>query len=86
MLEQFLQTHKHTLQSSKMSVTIQKMVRSDLGSAGVASIDTETGYDKAVIINSVLWFSELVVMSVKPDEFIVNKILLKDIDPILLQN
>src|SRR3989344_3197250 len=36
-----------------LSVGVQKMVRSDLASSGVAfSIDTETGFDKAVIINS----------------------------------
>ena len=51
------------------------MVRSDLGSAEVAfSIDTETGYDKAIIINSAYGLGELVVSGgVKPDEFIVNK-------------
>jgi pyruvate,water dikinase len=59
----------------KMSVAIQKMVRSDLGSSGVAfSIDPETGYDKAVVINSAYGLGELVVSGgVKPDEFIVDK-------------
>ena len=36
----------------KISVAIQKMVRSDLASAGVAfSIDPESGYNKAVVLN-----------------------------------
>ena len=36
-----------------LSIGIQRMVRSDLGSAGVMfSIDTETGFDKVVLINA----------------------------------
>ena len=59
----------------KMSVAIQKMVRSDIGSAGVAfSIDPETGYNKAVVINSSYGLGELVVSGgVKPDEIIIDK-------------
>jgi len=59
----------------KMSVAIQKMVRSDLASAGVAfSIDPETGYNKAIVINSSYGFGELVVSGgVKPDEIIIDK-------------
>jgi len=58
-----------------LSVGIQKMVRSDLGSSGVAfSIDTETGFDKVVIINSSYGLGEMVVQGkVTPDEFIVFK-------------
>lgn len=64
----------------KMSVAIQKMIRSDLGSAGVAfSVDTESGYDKAIIINSSFGLGELVVSGgVKPDEFILDKRLLDE--------
>jgi pyruvate, water dikinase len=71
----------------KMSVTIQKMVRSDIGSAGVAfSIDPETGYNKSIVINSAYGLGELVVSGgVKPDEIVVNKRTLdnKNCDPIL---
>lgn len=63
----------------KLSVGIQKMVRSDLGSAGVAfSIDTESGYDEIILINSAFGLGELVVSGqVKPDEIIIYKDSLK---------
>ena len=73
----------------KISVAIQKMVRSDIGSAGVAfSIDTETSYDKAIVINSSFGLGESVVAGlVKPDEFILDKRVLEYVnynkDPIL---
>lgn len=82
----------------KISVAIQKMVRSDLGSAGVAfSMDPESGYNKAIVINSAFGLGELVVSGgVKPDEFIVDKRVLKKslnvgdtnviTDPILMKN
>ena len=42
----------------KLSVGVQKMVRSDLGSAGVAfSVDTESGFDKVILINGAFFFS-----------------------------
>jgi pyruvate, water dikinase len=58
-----------------ISVCVQKMVRSDLGSAGVAfSIDSETGFKDAIIINSSWGLGEMVVGGrVKPDEIIVFK-------------
>ena len=58
-----------------MSVGIQKMVRSDLGSAGVAfSLDTESGNDNIILINSSYGLGEMVVSGqIKPDEFIVHK-------------
>jgi pyruvate,water dikinase len=58
-----------------ISVCIQKMVRSDLGSAGVAfSIDPESGFRDLIIINGAWGLGELVVQgAVKPDEFIVFK-------------
>ena len=64
----------------KISVCVQKMVRSDLGSAGVAfSIDPETGFNNVVIINGSFGLGELVVQGgVKPDEFIVFKPTLKN--------
>ena len=73
----------------KISVAIQKMVRSDIGSAGVAfSIDPESGYDKAIVVNSSFGLGELVVSGgVKPDEVICDKLMLKkiDADPIIMK-
>lgn len=77
------------LSDVKISIAIQKMVRSDLGSAGVGfSIDPEIGYDKAIIINSAFGLGELVVSGgVNPDEIIMDKRVLKDIssDPIIMK-
>ncbi len=58
-----------------LSVCIQKMVRSDLGSSGVAfSIDTESGFKDVVVINGSWGLGELIVQgSISPDEFIVFK-------------
>ena len=79
-----------TLDQVKISVAVQKMVRSDIGSAGVAfSIDTESGYDRAIVINSAFGLGELVVSGgVKPDEFIVDKRVLRTAgsDPILMKH
>jgi pyruvate,water dikinase len=59
----------------KLSVTIQKMVNSGLGSAGVAfSLDINSGFRDIIVINSSYGLGELVVSgNVKPDEFIVSK-------------
>ena len=58
-----------------LSIGIQRMVRSDLGSAGVMfSIDTETGFDKIVLINAAWGLGENVVQGVvDPDEYEVFK-------------
>lgn len=58
-----------------LSVCVQKMVRSDLASSGVAfSLDTESGFKNAVIINGSYGLGELIVQgAVSPDEFIVFK-------------
>jgi len=63
-----------------LSVCVQKMVRSDRGVSGVAfSLDTESGFKDAVIINGSYGLGEMVVQgSVSPDEFIVFKPLLKE--------
>jgi pyruvate,water dikinase len=55
----------------KMSVCIQKMVRSDIGSSGVVfTIDTESGFKNAVIINASYGLGELIVGgNVDPDEY-----------------
>lgn len=63
-----------------LSIGIQQMVRSDLASAGVMfSIDTESGFKNAVLINSSYGLGENVVQgSVNPDEFCVFKPTLKE--------
>ena len=63
-----------------LSIGVQKMVRSDLAGAGVMfSIDTETGFDKVVVINAAWGLGENVVQgTVNPDEYQVFKPLLAD--------
>ncbi|HXW41518.1 MAG TPA: phosphoenolpyruvate synthase [Xanthobacteraceae bacterium] len=63
-----------------LSIGVQDMVRSDLGGAGVMfSIDTETGFDKVVVINAAWGLGENVVQgTVDPDEYQVYKPLLSD--------
>lgn len=58
-----------------LSVGIQKMVRSDLGAAGVAfTLDPESGFKDVVVINGAYGLGELVVQgAIRPDEFIVFK-------------
>lgn len=58
-----------------LSVGVQKMVRADQACAGVMfTIDTETGYKDAIIINGSYGLAELVVKgTVIPDEFIIHK-------------
>lgn len=58
-----------------LSVGIQKMVRSDLGAAGVLfTLDTESGFADVVLINSAYGLGEMVVKGrVDPDEFLVYK-------------
>jgi pyruvate,water dikinase len=61
-----------------LSIGVQHMVRSDLGGSGVMfSIDTETGFDKVVLINATWGLGENVVQgTVDPDEYVVFKSLL----------
>ncbi|MCX6751700.1 MAG: phosphoenolpyruvate synthase [Candidatus Nomurabacteria bacterium] len=58
-----------------LSVGIQRMIRSDLSSSGVAfTIDTETGFDKVILINGIYGLGEFIVQGkVIPDEFIIFK-------------
>ena len=58
-----------------LSICVQKMVRSDLGSSGVAfSLDTESGFKDVVVINGSYGLGEMVVQgAISPDEFIVFK-------------
>jgi pyruvate,water dikinase len=62
-----------------LSVGVQRMVRSDLAAAGVMfSIDTETGFADAVLINAGYGLGENVVLgAINPDEFYVFKPTLK---------
>ena len=62
-----------------LSIGIQRMVRSDESASGVMfSIDTETGFREAVLINAAYGLGENVVQgSVNPDEFYVFKPTLK---------
>ncbi|KAA5547088.1 phosphoenolpyruvate synthase [Roseiconus nitratireducens] len=63
-----------------LSIGIQQMVRSDLASSGVMfSIDTESGFKDAVLINAAYGLGENVVQgSVNPDEYYVFKPTLKE--------
>jgi pyruvate,water dikinase len=61
-----------------LSIGIQKMVRSDSASAGVAfTLDPETGFPDAVVINATWGLGETVVQGhVTPDQYVVFKPLL----------
>lgn len=58
-----------------LSAGIQKMIRSDLASAGVAfSLDTESGFREVVFVTGSYGLGEMVVQgAVNPDEFYVHK-------------
>jgi pyruvate, water dikinase len=62
-----------------LSAGIQRMVRSDLGAAGVMfTLDTESGFDQVVFITSSYGLGETVVQgAVNPDEFYVHKPMLE---------
>jgi len=62
-----------------LSAGVQRMVRSDLGAAGVMfTIDTESGFEDAVFITSSYGLGETVVQgAVNPDEFYVHKPMLR---------
>jgi pyruvate, water dikinase len=62
-----------------LSAGIQRMVRSDLGAAGVMfTIDTESGFEDVVFITSSYGLGETVVQgAVNPDEFYVHKPILR---------
>ncbi|MHA7817610.1 MAG: phosphoenolpyruvate synthase [Pseudohaliea sp.] len=63
-----------------LSVGVQRMVRSDCGASGVMfTIDTETGFPDAIVINAAWGLGETVVGGeVDPDEYTVFKPLLAD--------
>jgi len=62
-----------------LSAGVQRMVRSDLGSAGVMfTMDTESGFSEVVFITSSYGLGETVVQgAVNPDEFYVHKAAVK---------
>src|SRR3569623_6661 len=69
-----------------LAIGVQQMVRSDLGASGVMfTVDTETGFRDAVLINAAYGLGENVVQgSINPDEYYVFKPTLKqDFRPIL---
>ena len=70
-----------------LSVGIQLMVRSDVGSSGVMfSLDTESGFDQVVFITSAYGLGETIVQgAVNPDEFYVYKPSLKAKRPAILR-
>ncbi|MBY6163905.1 phosphoenolpyruvate synthase [Mameliella alba] len=63
-----------------LSIGIQLMVRSDIAGSGVMfSIDTESGFDRTVLINAAWGLGENVVQgAVSPDEYQVYKPFLDD--------
>ena len=67
--------HEHVA----LSAGVQRMVRSDLGAAGVMfTIDTESGFADVVFITSSYGLGETVVQgAVNPDEFYVHKPMLR---------
>src|SRR6185295_6802912 len=70
-----------------LSVCVQRMVRSDLASSGVAfSIDTESGFKYVVVINGAFGLGEMVVQgALSPDEFLVFKPTLKKGFPSIIE-
>ena len=72
--------HGFAHHSVALSVGIQRMVRSDIGASGVMfTLDTESGFDQVVLINSAYGLGETVVQgAVNPDEFYVFKPSLRD--------
>ena len=59
-----------------LSVGVQKMVRSDIGTSGVAfSLDTESGFKDVVLINATYGLGEPLVQGmISPDEYLYFKL------------
>lgn len=70
-----------------LSAGIQRMVRSDVGASGVLfTVDTESGFDRAVFITSSYGLGEAVVQgAVNPDEFYAYKPALRAGKPAILK-
>jgi len=72
-----------------LSVGIQKMIRSDLASAGIIfTLDTESGFKDVVIVNSIFGVGEMIVKGkITPDQFTVFKPTLEQgFRPIIAKN
>lgn len=67
--------HQFSHEDVALSVGIQHMVRSDLACSGVVfSMDTESGFDKVILITASYGLGEAIVQGeVNPDEFYVYK-------------
>jgi pyruvate,water dikinase len=63
-----------------LSAGVQRMVRSDIGASGVMfTVDTESGFDRAVFVTAAYGLGEAVVQgAVNPDEFYVSKPAVKE--------
>ena len=59
----------------KLSVGVQKMVRSDISSSGVMfTIEPDIGLNNVIVINSIFGLGELIVQGkIIPDEFVIFK-------------
>ncbi|MBL8511047.1 MAG: phosphoenolpyruvate synthase, partial [Betaproteobacteria bacterium] len=70
-----------------LSAGVQRMIRSDLGAAGVMfSMDTESGFRDVVFITASYGLGEMVVQgAVNPDEYYVSKQCLKNNRPGILR-
>ena len=80
--------HKGFVHSeAALSAGIQRMVRSDIGAAGVMfTLDTESGFKDVVFITSSYGLGETVVQgAVNPDEIYVSKVCLKNKRPAILR-
>lgn len=72
-----------------LSAGVQKMIRSDSASSGVIfTLDTETGFQNIVLINSIWGVGEMIVKGmITPDQFYVFKPTLdKKYKPIIVKN
>jgi len=76
----YRQLHGFDHRKVALSVGVQRMVRADLGCAGVMfSLDTDSGFDKVVLISGAWGLGENVVQgTVEPDEYQVFKPFLGD--------
>ncbi|MFT4229762.1 MAG: phosphoenolpyruvate synthase [Microbacterium sp.] len=70
-----------------LSAGVQRMVRSDVGASGVMfTVDTESGFDRAVFVTGSYGLGEAVVQgAVNPDEFYVHKPALRAGRPAILK-
>lgn len=71
----YRETHGFGHEQVALSVGVQRMVRSDVGSAGVMfTLDTESGFPDVVLINASYGLGETVVKgTVNPDELLLFK-------------